>query len=162
MCEWMFSISEAGLLLKLSVWNSISVALFPGQRWVLNPISRVRRFVQVHPTMSHFHYKAERIWATAWITPPYLDFIYFPGASQSSLFYFLFFCSPSLCTEMTVGADWFFTLQPISPPKTHSPPLFLLSGVTHAWLVKKPSPLSTNATCIWSSVLQKLYKGSYL
>lgn len=68
------------------------------------------------------------------------------------------FCSLLLCASLNVWADWLNEAAAWEPNllrKTHSPPLRLLYGVTHAWLGKKPSLLSTKGMCIWSSVLQK-------
>lgn len=48
------------------------------------------RFVPIQlplTPMSHFHYKTEWIWATAWITSPHLTFIRFPEGSHG--FYIL-------------------------------------------------------------------------
>lgn len=46
-----------------------------------------------HSSVSHFHYKTEWIWPTAWITSPHLARPHFP---QGRRVFFLFFI-PSLC-----------------------------------------------------------------
>lgn len=55
------------LFIFFPVTNQISAPLSPHTH-----THRVDRFVLTHPPVSHFHYKTEWIWATAWITSPHL------------------------------------------------------------------------------------------
>lgn len=86
---------------------------------------RVNKFLLFHPTVSHFHYKTEWIWAAAWITSPHLAFIYFPEGSQRASFF--------LPAAVIVWADWLYRgcrVRMISGWRpfrtTHSLPLFLI------------------------------------
>lgn len=127
----------------------------------------VNRFVRIHPTVSHFHYKTERIWAAAWIASPHLWLSYiFQEVGWA-------FCLPALSL---LSLQWMFEcvwggrVHTVSgwpfkkkQKKSLIPCLFpLLSGVIHAWPGKKPSLLSTKPTCIWWSGLQKHSKASWL
>lgn len=84
--------------------------------------------------VSHFHYKTEWIWATAWITSPHLAFIHFPEGSQG----FSFFLFVAVGTVVNVWAHWLCRVCRVRtvsgrPPfrTTHSLPLFpLISGRT--------------------------------
>jgi len=67
-------------------------------------MSRVNRFVRIHPTVSHFHYKTQRIWATARIKSPHLAFIHLPEGSQR----FWFSLSAAVKTAVNVWADWLY------------------------------------------------------